>query len=325
LVADDAAMTSQPIAASRPIGDTAPVLGWSAAMRVAAGASLRRWPWWLVALAAFLVRGGVLLLLPPLVILPTTAELASLAGPSLLGGSLDSPTPALVRLVLGATIGLLALLVATTMLGTWLEVGLADAAAQDLEVGRVRPFAAPHRIAFWSAVEVRLLAHLPTAVAVVLGVFAFVGAATAELTAPQGGGAPLILRILLRAPIASGAILVTWFVGEAVGGIALRRLAVARSIGAALRFALANLVRPTGLATLAVTTALVTLPLVALWLSAGRAFDRLWPLIVEPTDAAVLLLALVLFVATWAAGLWLLAIGLAWRSAAWTAEALRRS
>src|SRR3954451_21232900 len=210
-------------------------MSWLAAMRLATGTSLNRSPWWLLALASFLVRGGVLLLLPPLVILPTTAELASLAGPSLLGGSLDSPTPALVTLVGGATLGLLVLLLTTTLLGTWLEIGLADAAAQDAELRRVGRLDARRRIPFWSAVEVRFIAHLPTAVAVILGVFAFVAAATAELTAPQGG-APLVVRILLRAPVATGAILVAWFVGESWGGIALRRLSVSPSITAALRF-----------------------------------------------------------------------------------------
>jgi hypothetical protein len=76
--------------------------------------------------------------------------------------------------------------------------------------------------------------------------------------------------------------------------------------------------------TLVVTNLVVGLLVVALWLAAGRAFDRLWPLLVDGAPAGTLLVALGLLVATWAAGLWLLAIGLAWRSAAWTAEALRR-
>jgi hypothetical protein len=316
------APTSSPTTAPMhsPIAAT---MSWRAAMSVAMRASLRRGPWWLVALAAFLVRGGILVLVPALVILPTTAELTSLAGPRLLGGSLDSPTPALVALVAGTSIGVVVVLLATTLVGTWLEVGLADAGAADDDLGVVGPVDGRRRIPFSAAVEVRLLAHIPTAVAVLVGVLTFVGAATAELTSPQGGG-PLVLRILLRTPISSAAILILWFIGEACGGIAIRRLAVSPSTLAALRFALADLVRPSGLATLGLTTALVTLPLAALWLSTARAFDRLWPLVVEATDATVILLALGLFVATWAAGLWLLGIGLAWRSAAWTAEAMRR-
>jgi hypothetical protein len=83
--------------------------------------------------------------------------------------------------------------------------------------------------------------------------------------------------------------------------------------------------RPSGLATLVLTTVVVALPLVALWLAAGRAFDRLWPLLVEPADDGIVLLALGLLVGTWFAGLWLLGIALAWRSAAWTAEVRRHT
>jgi hypothetical protein len=180
------------------------------------------------------------------------------------------------------------------------------------------------RVPLEAALEVRLTAHLPTAVALGFGVFAFADALTSELVSPRPGS-PLLLQVLQRAPLAAALIAVAWLAGEAWGGLALRRLATTTSTRVALRAGLGDLVRPSGLATLVLTTVVVALPLVALWLAAGRAFDRLWPLLVERAGDGIVLLALGLLVGTWFAGLWLLGIALAWRSAAWTAEVLRHS
>lgn len=62
-----------------------------------------------------------------------------------------------------------------------------------------------------------------------------------------------------------------------------------------------------------------------LWLAASGAYDRLWPLLVDRADPGAIAIALVLLVATWGVGLWLLGVGVAFRSAAWTAEHLRRA
>jgi hypothetical protein len=92
-----------------------------------------------------------------------------------------------------------------------------------------------------------------------------------------------------------------------------------------LRRGLRDLVRPGTIATFATSTLVVAVSLVALWLSAGRAFERLWPVLADAGDDVIVLIGLGLLVASWAAGLWLLAIGLAFRSVAWTAEILRRT
>lgn len=292
-------------------------------------ATLVRGPWWLLALAAFLVRGGILLLLPPVLLVPSPATLASLVSPTLVGPGLSDPAPALLMLAALTSGALFVVLLVSTVVGTWLDLALVQAAAGGEELTRLRgrdDSAAwpPDPISLEAAIEARLVAHIPTAIAIVLAVFALRDAAMAELTAPQGGGS-LLVRILARAPIATAAVIATWFVGEAWGGLAVRRLATRPSVLASLRVALRDLARPGTIATAIVSTAVVGVALIALWLSAGRAFDRLWPILVDGGADLIVLIGLTLLVASWAAGLWLLGIGLAFRSIAWTAEALRRA
>jgi hypothetical protein len=170
----------------------------------------------------------------------------------------------------------------------------------------------------------RLVAHVPTVGAAAVALVALGAALTDEVTSPGGSG-PLALRVLGRVPLPVVAVVVLWLLGEAWGGIAVRRLRTGETVGRALGRGLAELVRPSGLATLVVGTLAVALPAAALWFAASRAFDRLWPLLVDNADEGLVTIALVLLVSTWAVGLWLLAIGLAWRSTAWTAEVLRRT
>lgn len=293
-------------------------------MLAAVLATIGQGRWWLLALAAFLVRGGVLIVVVPLLVLPSPAQLASVVPVTVSGTGLAHPTPALVAILVVTGLVTFAVVVTTTVVGTWLDAALVDATAADEEVEALAPTAGLRRVPLESALEVRLTAHLPTAVALGFGAFAFTDALTAELLSPSPGR-PLLLQVLQRAPLAAAFVVVAWIVGEAWGGLALRRLVATTSTLGALRAGLTDLVRPSGLATLVVTSAVVALPVIALWLAARRAFDRLWPLLVEPADGGSVLLALGLLVATWLAGLWLLGIALAWRSAAWTAEVLRHS
>ena len=300
-----------------------PPATWRTAQLAATALTLVRGRWWLLALAAFLLRGGVLLAIPPILLVPSPARLASLVSPNLVGDSLTAPSQALLGLAALTSVILFSVLMVTTVVGAWLDVALIEAAAGDPELERIRA-RRPVAISLESAVEARLIAHIPTAIALVVGVFALRDATMAELTAPSGTGS-LILRILGREPRATGAIVATWVIGEAWGGIATRRLAANASIVRALLAGLRDLVRPSTVGTWLLSTVIVAIPLVAVWLSAGRAFDRLWPILVDGGDDLIVLVGLGLLVASWAAGLWLLAIGLAYRSVAWTAEVLRRT
>ncbi|HJW22012.1 MAG TPA: hypothetical protein VJ506_06260 [Candidatus Limnocylindrales bacterium] len=287
-------------------------------MRTAFLATVGRGRWWLAALASFLVRGGVVVLLPAIVALPTPAQVALHLDPSLTGDSPGDITPALVELAVRLLVsGALALLVSTTI-GVRLEGDLVEAMAEQT----TEPGSRRLRLPLGRAVLARLIVHLPTLVVVVVGGLALAGATYAELLAPSGAEA-LPVRVAARAPLAVTAIVATWLLGEAWGGIAIRRLAAGETLALAVGGGLVGVLRPSGLATLALTSLAVGVPLVGLWLASTQAYDRLWPLIVDRADSWAVTIALALLVATWASGLGLLGICLAFRAAAWTAEGLR--
>jgi hypothetical protein len=294
---------------------------WPRAMGAALLATTRRGRWWIAALATFLVRGGLLALLPAIVLVPTPAGLALHLDPGLTGDAPGDVTSVLVGIVVRLVVAAAIVLVATTALGARIEGDLVADAATDEELG----LAGGHRsVPFGRAIVARLATHLPTLAALGFGGLGLTNAAYGELVSPSGAGS-LAERVAMRAPLPLLAIGVAWLLGEAWGGLALRRLVAGDSLGRALGRGLVGVVRPTGLATLGLTSLAVALPAAALWLAASRAFDRLWPLVIDRADPWFVVIALGLLAGTWGAGLWLLAIGLAFRSAAWTAEGLREA
>ncbi|HYL41429.1 MAG TPA: hypothetical protein VET90_08980 [Candidatus Binatus sp.] len=292
---------------------------WRAAMAAAFVATVGRAPWWLTALATFLVRGGVLALLPAILITPTPAQLAVHLDPSLTGDAPGALTPTLVELAVRTILALAIVLLATTALGAWLEGRLVEAVATDR---RLEAISSPHRLPLAAAIAARLMAHLQTLAATVLGGLAIGEAIYAELVSPSGPGS-LPARVAAQAPLAVVAVALAWLLGEAWGGSAIRRLARGELLGRSIRRGLVDVVRPAGLATLAVSSVAVALAAAALWIVASGAYERLWPLVVDRADSWTIAIALCGFVVAWSIGLWLLAIGLAFRSAAWTAEHLR--
>jgi hypothetical protein len=293
---------------------------WFEAMRAALRGTVRQGRWWVAALATFLVRGGLLALLPAIVFIPTPAELAAHLDPSLTGDAPGDITSVLVEIVVRLVVTASLVVVATTAIGCRIEGELVAHEAADEELGLSSWHPRP---VLGRAIVARLATHLPTLIAVVLGGLTLANVAFGELVSPSGSGS-LARRVVAGAPQAVAAIAIAWLVGEAWGGMAIRHLATGDSLGRALGRGLAGVVRPSGLATLGLTSLVVGVPALTLWLAGARAFDRLWPLLVDRADPWAVASALGLLVATWATGLWLLGIGLAFRSAAWTAEGLRR-
>ena len=296
-------------------------MSWFEAMLAAFLATLGRPRWWLLALAAFLVRGGVLLLALPILTIPSPADVGRFLGPDLVGIGPGALGPAFVPVVSGVALALFAWLLVSGWLGAWLDSELIEAAAAEEDLDGIR---AVGRVPVGRAFAVRVIAHLPTLAVLVVGLFVLLQVTYAELTNPSSGDLPLLLRVVIRAPGASIAVLMAWLVGETWGGIAERRLALGERLLAALGSALNDTFRPSAIATIAATVAVPALVLLVAWPAARNGFDRLWPLVVDGADPAATQVALVLFVAVWLAGAGLLAVALAWRSAAWTAESLRR-
>lgn len=277
--------------------------------------------WWLLALSGFLVRGGVLMLLLPLVPLPTTAGLANQFGPALVGFVFGGPSPAFLVLA-GTFIGGLVL---------WLVLGGLAGTATDLELVRevgddeeLEASAAPGYPGRWQALALRGAAHVPTAAVLALGLAALVDAGYSELVRPGDPGLPVALRVVLRIPLEVGLIVVTWAVGEAVGGLAIRYLAWGRTMRSSLWHAVRSVVRPSAVGWLVLTNGAVALAVVGGELVASIAYQRLRVVLGEDLGGPELLIALTLLSLTWLATLWLVSLAAAWRSVAWTWEVGRR-
>ena len=89
---------------------------------------LGRPTWWLLALAGFLARGGILLFLLAIVVLPSPLAVSNLLAPLLVPIIFGGVTPALAAAIAAAIVAVLALLAAGTLLGAAVEVELIEEA-----------------------------------------------------------------------------------------------------------------------------------------------------------------------------------------------------
>jgi len=296
-------------------------MSWPEAMAIALLAALGRPRWWTLALAAFLVRGGWLVLLLPIVSLPTPAGVANLVAPTLVGFVFGGASASFVQLVAIALLAFLAWLVAGGLLGAWLDLVLVREVAGDDELDVALP---ARRRLEPDALALRLFAHVPTAALVVWAAARAVPATYAELVSPGDPAIPILLRVLGRMPEAAFLLVAGWAVGEAVGGLAVRRLANGAGLRAAIADAWLDLLRrPTTLATFIVTNVGLGAVIVLGAAVATVAWTGLRIVIVDGGTAAEVRLALIVFSAAWLAGAWLLAIATAWRQVAYTFESLR--
>jgi hypothetical protein len=173
----------------------------------------------------------------------------------------------------------------------------------------------------------RVVLLVPVAAVAVLAVPAWVSVAYRELTLPSDVAAPLLLRVLAGAPLASSVVLVAWLGAEIVGGFAARRAVLfdasaARALGSAVvdpfRAPLgttATVVAALGLSVLALVPG--TWAMGAAWSAARRILGG------EIDAVAVLGVALAL-AAAWLTALVLAGIAAAARATLATAELLRR-
>ena len=290
---------------------------WASTMRASILATLGRPDWWAMALAGFLIRGGFVLLVLPLVSLPSVAGIATVVAPTVeslvIGGhTLDD--------VLIGAVALVVLLVALAVLGlagAWLDLALAREAAADEELELDW---APVHQSISRAFAIRLAAHLPTVVALLYGTIRIVALTYDELVSPGDPTVPVVTRVLQRAPDVVIVVVLAWLAGETVGALAARRAAAGAPIRPALVASIRQLSSRRGLATLALTSTVLVVIGVPFLLAVGRAWEHLRTYLLDGVDPVPLGAAVVLLVGTWVLGLAILGAGLAWRASAWTAE-----
>lgn len=280
---------------------------------------------WPLALTGFLVRGGWLLVVAPIVVLPTAVGLANVIA------------PLLEDIAFGRRTGELVVLIVVTLLlvVSWLIGGGLLAALAELEVvRRIAPVVSGGRqssvvtvdpwTAAWRIVAVRLAAHVPLAIVLIWGATRIAAVAYAELTVPSDVATPLPWRIALGAPDAIVGILVAWLLGEAIGAIGVRRVALhGATARAALRAAIGRVARSPARPTL-----LTVLPTIVLGgvvtltgIAAGTALGAVRSELALDDVSVGATALLVVFVALFAGGITLVALTTAWRAAIWTLDA----
>ena len=301
-----------------PIGPPTRRSGWARGVRDATALVAARPDLWLFGLIAFLARGGVLLVLAPIVTLPTFINIVNTVGPT-------SVTAAVVATALA---GIAA--------AAWAETaGYRAAVAPDpddpasglLDSAARRALPTGASVAMRVA-TVRMVMLAPVLAAVAYGVPAYVSVAYGELVNPSNLSVPLPFRVLAGAPLPSALLVAAWLLGEVVGGLAARRV-VLRGAGVvrAVAGGLADLFRAPhlGLLTTALGVAGSVLVLLPALLLTGFAWEEARVALGGGGDGLMVLVTTLILAGAW--GLTLVVAGgsAAWRSALWTVEVIRRS
>ena len=294
---------------------------------------------WPLALAAFLLRGGLVVVAFPILVLPTPVGLGNLLAPSLTAFVFGGVSPQLVVMVATIVVAVLAWLIAGGILAAILEAEAARIVAAHEEVAPpsgvradrfamgVLPGTGSGRVARRRRAEagrvflVRVVAHVPLGVALAWGSVQLVAVTYRELTNPVDVATPLVWRVLLASPDVVAAIVVTWMVGQALGAVAARRVVLTR--GGILRSLLDAAVtlarRPLAvLADFWQPTLALALALAPSAVAAASAGDVVREAMVRPDEQVQLALAVALFVSLWLVGLVLAGVICAWRAAVWT-------
>jgi hypothetical protein len=165
------------------------------------------------------------------------------------------------------------------------------------------------------------MAMVPLAIALAVGSVRVVLVTYRELTDPVDVATPLGIRVLRESPEVVVAVVLTWMVGEILGGIASRRIVLAGDgVLAALRYAVVTSLRRPGAPLAwfglpAIVLLALVIPLVA---AAGSAWSAVGGILGSSSDLAPSLAAVALLVVVWLVGLALIALASAWRAAIWT-------
>ena len=292
------------------------------------------------ALLGFLVRGGILLLLLPSVVLPSVINIAGFTGVDAISIA-GQPTTWLVTVVVLAIVVALALVVVAALAGSIVDVWLVRMAMElPAPTGsapeRARRLEVPPASLVAGLAAIRIVCLAPLALAIGWAATEIYTATYDELTTPTNLVTPLPIRVIVAATGAVAVVLVVWLACETVAAIAVRRQILdRRGVPAAFVGAFRQIVRRpvTTLLTAVVSTGLSGLVLGLALLVTATAFD--WCRVVartpypvnllggtEELQAPIFALAGLALALAWVVALSVAAATSAWRSAAFTAEAI---
>ena len=283
---------------------------------------------WILALSGFLVRGGIVLVLAPIVVVPSAVGLANLVAPTLtsmvFGGISGEVLATVVLIVVGVA--------------SWLVLGGFAAAAveaegtlviardEDVVGGDGRPARPARPGTMIRILLARAIAAGPLVIALANGSIRVVAVAYRELTVPSDVAIPLVLRVVRGAPEAIAWIILTWILAEVVGALATRRIVLTgEGVMAALGGSVRQIVRSPVRAVVAFVVPLVVLVGVLVPSAAASVigWDTVRATIANDAGPVAVGAWIAIFVGLWAGGLVLIGMACAWRSAIWTLEAAR--
>jgi hypothetical protein len=280
---------------------------------------------WALSLATFLLRGGILVVLAPIVVLPSAVALSNVLTPLLSTivfhgfGSIALP---LVIVSLGALLWLFGGgLVAAAVEAEQVRTIAADDEAWP--AGRPLRGRAPAARPAWRVLTVRLLAHLPLLLALSWGAIRIVAVTYRELTVPSDVAVAIVLRVARGAPDAVAVVVGAWLLGEMVGAIAARRVIllgerVPRALGGAAITVLRRPLRCLMLTAVPLVALLVVL--LGVGLAGSATWDALRAALSFGSDRVAMLVLLVALVGLFGAGLVLIGVISGWRATVWTVE-----
>ena len=284
---------------------------------------------WPIALGTFLVRGGIVVVLLPIVVLPTTVGIGNTFGPTLQTVAFGSIPIEII--VVTASIGLGGLL--WIIAGGWLAAALEAEGArivasdEDATGPAAGPVAQPTGRVAARILTARLLASLPLGVILALGSVRLVFATYRELTTPIDVATPIAVRVLGSAPEVVIAVIVAWTLAEIVGAVAARRIALTDApVGAALVHAVAVLLREplSSLARFWLPWLVLLIILMPFARVADLGSGAVGSVLGDQDDPIGSLVTVVAFVGLWIIGLLLIAVVCAWRAAIWTVVEVAR-
>jgi hypothetical protein len=299
-------------------------VSWRGSLGAAFLATLSHPRWWVLSLAGFLIRGGVVLLLVPIIVPPTVAGLMSLVAPTIIGAVLvGGPNTPVGLVALVTALVLFGWLAIAGTIGTWFEAALVAEAAGDEDLGLG---VAVRRLVPSGLGTARLLPHVLTAVVFIVAAAQIFAVIYAEATTPGAPTTPFVIRVISQTPGQLVALVLAWLLAEAVGGLAVRELLLDRGadpggVRGAIGRGARDLLRSRALATFLLVNLATVVIAAPGWLAAGRAWAQLRLLFTDGADATGLAIGLLLFVGVVIGWLTLLGVALAWRSTAWTAVA----
>ncbi|MEO6206906.1 MAG: hypothetical protein ABIP77_02980 [Candidatus Limnocylindrales bacterium] len=289
---------------------------------------------WILAIAGFLVRGGIVLVLAPIVVVPSAVGLANLVAPTL--------TSVVFGGISGEVLTTIVLIIAAV--ASWLIFGGLAAAALEVEgalliarddevvggaggVGRPDRLDGPTRPGTAMRVLLaRVIAAGPLAIALATGSIRVVAVAYRELTVPSDVAVALVVRVARGAPEAIAWIVLAWILAEIVGAMAARRIVLAGDgVIASLGASVGQIVRSPLRAVVAFVMPLAVLIAVLVPSTAASVagLETVRASIANDAGPVAIAAWIALFVGLWAGGLVLVGMACAWRSAIWTMEAAR--